>query len=81
MQLSFSVPQGSTLGPLLFINFINDIDSHQQNTKSLLYADDTVIRTCTQMKYVHVEHQAAFNKTAQWLKQKKPILNTDKTKP
>ena len=79
-EVRFGVPQGSILEPQLFIIFTNDVDSNQENTKSVLYVDDTVIRTCTQTKIVHSEHQAALNKTAQLLKQNKFTLNADKTK-
>ena len=77
------VPQGSILGPLLFLIFINDLPLYLQNNTSTidLYADDTTIYySCSNILMLERNLQKSLDCLQIWCRENGMILNTDKTK-
>jgi ribonucleases P/MRP protein subunit RPP40 len=61
------VPQGSVLGPLLFLIFINDLDAAVSLAELLLkFADDTKVARVISSDEDRLALQAALNNLVEW---------------
>ena len=65
-RLSYGVPQGSILGPLLFLLYVNDMPQ-VVNSELLLYADDTcLIYLGKDTKTIEEQLNRDFNSLCEW---------------
>ena len=60
-SISCGVPQGSILGPLLFVLYVNDIAQVSFILFPFLYADDTNVFLNTLIKKMNLELQKLFS--------------------
>ena len=79
-EILCGVPQGSIIGPKLFILYINDICNISEIIKFVLFADDTDI-LCKHENYVSLCElvNIELSKLSKWFSINKLSLNVRKT--
>ena len=76
------VPQGSVLGPLFFILYINDLPFHiNKDTKHTLFADDASLYAMdVKLPDINNYLQDSINKVISWCKRNSMVIHPEKTK-
>ena len=77
----FGVPQGSTLGPLLFLLYINDLRYCLKYTTASHFADDTCLTyASSNLKTIESNFNFDLKNLNEWLRASRLSLNIKKTK-
>ena len=78
--MKYGVPQGSVLGPLLFLIYINDLHKALSYSKTRHFADDTsLIIVGDTLKKIQNQINIDLKLLCKWLKANKISLNASKT--
>ena len=79
-SITSGVPQGSILGPLLFILLVNDLPSTVVHCSLLMYADDTVLfYSAKDVNVIEEKLNENLGLIGNWLRKNSLFINKEKT--
>ena len=79
-DIKYGVPQGSNLGPILFLLYINDLPNSLKTSKPSMFADNTNLACIGQnSNEIEIKLNEELENVQRWLTAKKLTLNDEKT--
>ena len=79
-SIEYGTPQGSCLGPLLFLIYTNDLYLHLENCNGILFADDTTIyKSHRNLNYLCYCIKTDLDTLSDWFKSNELTLNASKS--
>ena len=80
LPLAYGAPQGSCLGPLIFLLFTNDLHKQIENCNTILFADDTTLyKTHRNLNYLKWGLEDDMTRLSAWFRANKLSMNVAKT--